>query len=297
MRNTCLSFSTFFPRAAARAGRTGRVGGILCVLALAYAVETAALLTSAFAGEIPGSAQAGQPAPRPTLSLSPATIKVRCQPGQASTHKLRLNNQTPNELAFQMVAQDVLLSDGKRIFAPAGETPRSIAANTVFSPKLVTVKPGETVTVDVIATVPLETSGRAIVAIFRGTDKLSAGGTVMMTASLGTLITFTLSEDFQVDASPIKRGPQTGTTNVTFSQWLTNKGTEAVAPQGVAAVLDEAGTLVSKAAFQGQQLLPGERLEFMAECPSELKPGHYRVLASFQFEGKTLTSSGELTVR
>ena len=158
-----------------------------------------------------------------------------------------------------MVAQDVLLKDGKRTFMPASQTARSIAANTVGSPKLVKVKPGETATVDLIATVSLETSGRAIVAVFRGTNELSTGGTVMMTASLGTLITFTMSEYFQVEASPIKRGLQTATTNVTFSPWLTNKGTEAVAPQGVAAVLDESGTLVSQATFQGQQLLPGER--------------------------------------
>jgi len=45
-----------------------------------------------------------------------------------------------------------------------------------------------------------------------------------------------------------------------------------------------------------QRLLPGERLEFSAEYPGELPPGNYRVLCSFQFEGKTLTSEASFEV-
>jgi hypothetical protein len=43
-------------------------------------------------------------------------------------------------------------------------------------------------------------------------------------------------------------------------------------------------------------LLPGERVEFVADYPDQLLPGDYRVLCSFQFEGKTLTNSTDFKV-
>ena len=67
--------------------------------------------------------------------------------------------------------------------------------------------------------------------------------------------------------------------------------------EGVAAVLNSKGALVGKTTFPVQRLLPGERLEFKAEYPDQLEPGSYKVLCSFQFEGKTLTTDGSFTVR
>jgi hypothetical protein len=61
--------------------------------------------------------------------------------------------------------------------------------------------------------------------------------------------------------------------------------------------LSETGTLVGKASFEEQRLLPGERLPFRAEYPAELKSGHYRVFASFQYEEKVITNSKDFTVR
>jgi hypothetical protein len=65
---------------------------------------------------------------------------------------------------------------------------------------------------------------------------------------------------------------------------------------GVAVVLDQAGAIVGKAAFEPHRLLPGERMPFRTEYSTELKPGHYWVLASFQYEEKVITSSVDFTV-
>ena len=110
-----------------------------------------------------------------------------------------------------------------------------------------------------------------------------------MTASLGTLVTFSLSHDYQISAAPLKVNPQTPTKNIAISTWLTNTGTDPVVPRGAAVILNAVGALVGKASFKPQRLLPGERLLFTADYPSELKPGSYHALASFIVEGKTLT--------
>lgn len=238
-----------------------------------------------------------QPIMPPSLSLSPAVVMTRGTSGQSTTQTLTLTNGTSREMAFDMVAEDVVIRDGKRVFVPAGKLPGSIAATAVFSTPSVLVKPFTTATVDVRFTIPMTTEVRAVVALFRGTNKIpSSSGAVFMTASLGTLVTFTVSDRFQVAADPIITENQTAEANATVADWLTNIGSEPIVPEGMVAVLDDSGALVSKAPLPAQRLLPGERLQFKAECPTTLASGHYRVLASYQFEGQTITKSGELVV-
>ena len=60
-----------------------------------------------------------------------------------------------------MVAEDVVVKDGKRVFVPAGETPDGIAASAVFSQKSVLVKAFSSASVDLRVTLPPQTSVRA----------------------------------------------------------------------------------------------------------------------------------------
>jgi hypothetical protein len=228
---------------------------------------------------------------RSSISLAPAVVMVRCKPSQSYRQLLTLTNQTEKDLEFEMVAQDVIVRDGKRSFVLAGATPRSIAATAVFSQRHVIVPSGQSESVGITLTVPPETSLRAAIVLFRGLNKLSGRGPVMMTASLGALFTFTISEDFQIEGSQVAITAQSATANLVISQTLTNTGSEPVIVGGIAALLDEKGRLVGKAAFEEQRLLPGERLPFQAEYPAELKKGLYSVFASFEYEKKVITNS------
>ena len=243
-------------------------------------------------------AAAPSPASKPSISLSPAVIMAKGNFGQGLTQTLTLSNQTGRDFAFELVAEDVVIKDGKRVFVPAGETPNSIAASAVFSQKAVVIKAFSSASVDVRLTLPAQTNIRAIVAMFRGTDKLpSSSGAVGMTASLGTLITFNLTDNVKLQPEPVRVTPANDTANMTIGQWIANTGSEPALPEGTAAVLNSAGSLAGKATFAAQRLLPGERLEFSAEYPGDLPPGNYRALCSFQFEGKILTSEGAFEVK
>jgi hypothetical protein len=216
---------------------------------------------------------------------------------QTLSQTLTLTNQTARVFAFERVAEDVVIKEGKRDFVPAGETPNSLAASAVFTQKTVLVKPFSSAAVDVRLTLPAETNIRAVVAMFRGTDKLpTSSGAVGMTASLGALITFNLTSDVKLKPEPVRVIPASETANMKIAQWISNTGTEPVLPEGAAAVLNSNGGLVGKAIFDPQRLLPGERLEFSAEYPGELSPGNYRALCSFQFEGKTQTTEAAFEV-
>jgi hypothetical protein len=199
--------------------------------------------------------------------------------------------------SFEMVAQDVVVRDGKRAFIAAGELPQSIAATAVFSKPAVTIAPGQTALVDVTVTLTKGTDIRAIVAIFQGTDKLNGGkGSVGMTASLGCLITFTASDNFEVTPAEVAVHPQTATQPLRVTVNLANVGAEPVIPEGITALLAESGKLVGKAPFVAQRLLPGERLEFAAEYAGQLQPGRYKAVTSFQFENKTLSKTADFTI-
>jgi hypothetical protein len=260
-------------------------------------------LAAALLPALAAFAQAVKPMPdapegtRPSISLSPAVVMARGQFGQGLTQTLSLTNQTGSDFSFDLVAEDVVVKDGKRVFVPAGETEHSIAATAVFSQKTITIKAGATGSVDVQLTIPAATKIRAISAIFRGTDKLpTSTSAVGMTASLGALLTFNLTDNATLEAGPIAVKPASDTANMVVSQWMTNTGTEPILPEGTTVVLNQAGALVGKAPFAPQRLLPGERLEFAAEYPEQLPAGSYKVLCSFQFEGKTFTKDANFKI-
>ena len=232
------------------------------------------------------------PPDKPSIALSPAVIMGRGSFGQGLTQTLTLSNNTGADLGFELLAEDMIVKEGKRVYVPAGELPESIAANAVFSQKRVLVKAHTAASVDVRLTIPPKTDIRAVVAIFRGTDVLpTSNGTVGMTASLSALITFNLTDNVKLQPEPAHVSPASESANMNISQWIANSGSEPVLPEGTAAVLNEKGSLVGKATFAQQRLLPGERLQFVAEFPDQLPPGSYRALCSFQFEGKSQTST------
>jgi hypothetical protein len=261
-------------------------------------VSSAALWWMAGASAQPPDAPDATPAdsPRASISLSPAVIMVRCKPGQGTTQTLTISNNTNAEVRFNLETQDVVVSDGKRSFSPAGLIANGIAATSVASPTAVVVKAGEDATVQVTFTLPPETTQRAVVTFFRGILAPQGDGVVGLGASLGTLITFNLSTDYKLESGPVQASLQTPEANAILSEELRNTGTEPVVPKGIIVILNESGKRVAKAPFKTQRLLPGERLIFSATNPARLAPGHYRTLSSFEFERRVFTSAGEFTV-
>lgn len=235
-------------------------------------------------------------APRASISLSPAIIMVRCKPGQSTTQTLTIVNGTAREVRFNLATEDVVVRDGKRSNLPAGQIANGIAATAVVLPASVVVSPGQEASVQVTLTIPPGTEQRAVATFFRGVVASAANGAVGLGASLGTLITFNVSSDYNIEAEPVQASPQTPDSNMILSQGLLNTGSEPVMPKGVVVILDSAGKRVVKILLNPPRLLPGERLVLAATNPAQLAAGHYHTLSSFEFEGKVLTSAGEFTV-
>src|SRR5713101_6260657 len=145
--------------------------------------------------------QQSSPAPQaqaPSLALSPAVIMVKASPSASSAHVLTITNLTNTRFRFVLEAFDVVIRDGKRVFVPAGETEGGIARSAVFDPPAIELNPGDSAQVKVTLTIPSEPKVRAVVAIFHGQTTLPGKGTMMVTGSLGTLITYNLSAKINV---------------------------------------------------------------------------------------------------
>lgn len=231
-----------------------------------------------------------------TLSLSPAVVMLHGDHGQSTTQTLTLRNGTSRAFSFDLVAQDVVIRDGKRVFVEPGSIAGSIAGTAVFTQKHVEVKPGETVAVDVTVTLTPGTSQRAILALFRGTNTVMSGN-VPMSASLGTLLTFSVTDDLKLSAAPIAAHPQTSSSNLAFTQSCTNSGREPFVAKGVMAVLDARGTLVGKSELQPHRFLPGETGTLGGEFAGELSAGRYKLFVTYDYDGRTLSDSAEVEVR
>ncbi len=226
------------------------------------------------------------------ISVSPSVIMLRGNFGQSTTQRIRIENSTSTTFNFRMEAQDVVVRDGKRAFAAAGETAGSIAATAVFSPTVVTVRPGEKVSVAVTFTLPQETSCRAVVALFRATESVNH-----VLASIGTLMTFATGDDVAVEPGDVRITPQSNAANAAFAQPLVNRGRDPVVARGVVALLDAGGRMVGKSELAPVRLLPSERSEIRGEYAGDLRPGRYRVLLTMDLQGKSMTRSAEMVIR
>jgi hypothetical protein len=262
-------------------------------LTLTIAVISCVALSSFASAQAPAD-EAAQP--QVSIALTPAVIMVRGRPGQSTTQTLTIINHTGSEVHFKLATEDVVVKDGKRSFVPPGQIADGIAATSVASPASVVVKAGEEASVQVTFTLPPQTGQRAVVTFFRGGLVDPGNGAIGLGASLGTLITFNVSSDYQVAAGPVEASLQTPAANVILSEELRNTGSEPVVPIGVVVILNASGKRVAKASFIPQRLLPGERLIFAATNPAQLAPGRYRTLSSFEFEGKVMTSAGEFAI-
>jgi hypothetical protein len=237
------------------------------------------------------------PARAQNLTLSPSVIELKGRVGQTTTQTLTITNATNLDLAFELEANDVVVDGGKRVFVRAGDLASGIAETAVFAPKRLLVPAGQIRTVTITLTLPPGASNRAIVALFRGTTRIPDGATGA-TASIGTLMTFALSDQFSLaQAAPLVVVPQSATRNAGFEQVLLNDGSEPIVLRGIAVILNAAGAIVGKALFDTPRALPGERVTVRSEYGGELAAGTYRILATFGFEGKSLTLTAALVVR
>jgi hypothetical protein len=231
------------------------------------------------------------------MSVSPAVVMLHGEVGQSTTQTLTFTNGTSQTLSFEMKALDAVVRDGKRLFVEPGTLPGSIAATAAFSPRLFTVAPRKTVHIDVTVTIPPKPAVRAIAVMCEGTTKLGTGP-LRMTASVGTLMTFALSDDvIVVAASPLVVQPPTATSNFVAAQQVANGGTEPMVVTGMLAILDASGALVGKQAIPGWRLLPGERSDMRVEYGGDLPSGRYRAMVTYDLTDKTLTSSADFIVR
>jgi len=231
-----------------------------------------------------------------TLSLSPAVITLRGEAGQSTTQTLTLRNQTSRTMSFDVVAEDVIVRNGARAFVEAGKIPGSIAATAVFSERHVKVASGNSATVTATFTIPPNAGSRAVVAMFRGTDKIK-NGNATSTASLGSLLTFALSDNTALATGALQVEPQSATTNLAIAQTCTNSGSEPLVAKGMLAVIGADGRIAGKAALAPRRLLPGERASLGAQYGAELSPGRYRVLVTYDYEGRSSTQSAEVTIQ
>jgi hypothetical protein len=231
-----------------------------------------------------------------TISVTPAVVMMRGAAGQSTTQTLTVTNGSSQPFSFEMIANDVVIEGGQRRFSPAGSIAGSIAATAAFSQKLVTLAPGDAKQVDVTVTIPANPAARAIVALFHGTNKFQDRG-VTMTASVGTLLTFTLSDDVSMEAQPLAVTAPTAASNLTIAQQCRNSGREPVVAKGMLAIVTASGSLVGKTALPARRLLPGEKTDIRAEYGGDLGPGHYRALVTYDVESRVVSSSAEFDVR
>jgi hypothetical protein len=132
--------------------------------------------------------------------------------------------------------------------------------------------------------------------MFQGQTAIPGSGSVKVIGSLGTLITYTLSDQHAIRLGEPTIKAQSDSSNLTMSGLLDNNGREPVVTHGTLAILKGSGQLIGRVAIESHRLLPGETFDCAAEYPHNLSPGRYRAMMSLEYEGGVQTRSVEFEV-
>lgn len=239
-------------------------------------------------------AAAVPPAFAQSIILRPAAVPLKGEVGQSVTQTLTLQNESDTAMDFDLVAQDVVVRDGRRVFVEAGKLPGSIAASAIMKPTRLRVEPRSSATATVMFTLPKDMRHRAAVALFKGTTPVaSAKGRAYL--SIGTLFTFSVSDAVSVSGR-LEATPPGRQAAAAFTGTLLNDGAEPVVPTGMVILTDEQGRIVGRSDFTPRRLLPGETAALVAEYPGDLERGSYRAIATFDVAGKPFTFIAPLLV-
>ena len=238
----------------------------------------------------------------PAFSVNPGKMELEVNPGTEKTAAFEITAASAPvpERGRIMVSQTdwSILEDGSLTFKQPGSSQEPSASSWItFSPSALTLESAQTQLVRITVTVPENPAGRAIVAVFRSNTKVQGRDGFAMTASLGALMTFTLSKELQIESSPLHFDGLSEGDDLVISEWVTNTGSEPVVSKGVVAILNSTGKLVGKVPVEALRLLPGERLQFKAGYPSTLKSGKYRALMTLEHDGTVLTTSSNFDIQ
>lgn len=254
---------------------------LMCCTLTATAGVTLALSLAA-----PGSAAAQN------VTLSPAVVPLSGRAGQSTSRQFTLSNATDQPLSFTLVAKDVVVRNGQRVFVEAGELRGSVAATVVFSTRAITVEPRGQRAVDARLTLPSNMTTRAVVILFQGTTRVGGNATV----ALGSLLTFDVTGRVSVATGELQVTPPTASANATMTVPVTNDGSEPAVVRGAVAIVAGSGALVGRTALAQRRLLPGERTALSSDYPGELPSGSYRVIATIEGANQAWTRVTELTI-
>lgn len=126
------------------------------------------------------------------LEISPPLIDIKTDPGKTVTTQVKVRNVTQETLVVNAQFNDFVANDEtgtpKILLKSGDKSPYSIKS-WLEAPESVTLSPGERETINVIMNVPADASpgGHYGIVRFTGTPPEAEGGTVALTASVGTL--------------------------------------------------------------------------------------------------------------
>ncbi|MFB3922208.1 MAG: hypothetical protein ACE145_10830 [Terriglobia bacterium] len=177
-----------------------------------------------------------------SFTLAPAVAIIQCEPGATISRAFTIYNPSPRELTFEAAAQDVVLRDGKAVFARAGTLMNGIAATAVFGERFFNVKPRGSRSISVSLTVHPRTTSNGVLIQFRGTDKVPISDVSGLSPTLGSLVLISFSNGSTADPASGSPVVTTALSTIAVSQWAINSGFESNPASGEATSAASAGT-------------------------------------------------------
>ena len=236
-----------------------------------------------------------------TFDVTPTVIQVTVPAGGSSAGKISIKNVGTEDLQLSGRVMDWKYAgqEGEKKFFPIGALPYSCSRWVSFSPPTLALKPGETKEVSFSLAVPKNAQGGYYsTIIFRGMGKVQPQGgvTVNLAIEMGSLILVEIDKtqnlkgvikDFTVNT------PQGRPLEVKVR--FKNEGNVRVEAKGRLSILDKDGNAIGWTRFPPVKTLPGDEWTTSTTWPGQLKPGHYRLVSTFELApGQVLVNEKEI---
>ena len=205
------------------------------------------------------------------LTIAPAIIEERIDPGQTLSKTITVTNESDSDATYIPAVRDIetMTEDGHPVYVEEGVEPSGaeLSSWTTFVPERINLAPGQRAEVTMVITIPGDAPNGGFfgTAVFLNEAGVDVGGEqpiVDISFEVGSLVALRVGDDVTDDA--IVRSFRSsrrifGTPDASFETRIENTGNALIRPIGIIEVSDMFGRRVASTSFNegAGAILPG----------------------------------------
>jgi len=234
------------------------------------------------------------------FTVSPMALEYFLEQGESGTSILQAKNNKSSPIELSVYIKDKAFINGKEAESEPGTFERSCAEWLFFTPKKITLDPGEVQEIRIKIEVPDTAKGMYWSSLF--VEEISTPSNIQTRKIKGSMVSFGVSMRVgvlitqSVPGTIVKEGKvseiyfeqQDSTANINFNYW--NAGNAITFCNAWVEFRDIEGQTITKIDYGEFKSYPTQLHQIMVQIPNNLPAGEYSALGIIDFGGAQLVA-------